>query len=126
MWSKPSSSVAVPKRRTAAGSPPSSICGYTTPTGITMSTLPTLKVRAMKRILTTIAVVALAGSVSAACKSNSSNKSASNTTTTAVAGTTLTLVATNFQFDKTALSATAGQPVTLVIKNEGTVPHNLT
>jgi plastocyanin len=47
-------------------------------------------------------------------------------TTAAGAGTTLTLVATNFKFDQTALSAPADKPVTLVIKNEGNVEHNLT
>lgn len=79
----------------------------------------------MKRFLTTAAVVAMAGVTLAGCGGND-NKKASTTTTAAASGTTLTLVATNFQFDKTALTATAGDDVTFVIKNEGSVEHNLT
>jgi cytochrome c oxidase subunit 2 len=85
------------------------------------------KVRAMKRFLTTVAVVAFAGVLVSGCGDNK-NKGAAATTTTAAAaaGKTITLVATNFQFDQTTLTAEAGKPLTLVIKNEGTVDHNLT
>ena len=80
----------------------------------------------MNRFLTTAAVVALAGVSLAGCGGNN-DKKASTTTTAAASGTTLTLVATNFQFDKTTLTATAGDDVTFVIKNEATgTEHNLT
>ncbi|MEY2425212.1 MAG: Cupredoxin-like domain [Actinomycetota bacterium] len=60
---------------------------------------------------------------------NKSGDDASGATTTeaaAAAGTTLTLVATNFQFDQTTLTAKADEAVKFVIKNEGDVEHNLT
>ena len=41
-------------------------------------------------------------------------------------GATLTLVAKDFKFDKSTLTATAGQPVTFVLDNGDTAKHNLT
>jgi plastocyanin len=86
----------------------------------------------MKRFLTTAAVVALAGVAFAGCGGNDKKDTAadSNDTTATTApsagGTTLTLVATNFKFDKTALTATAGDSVTFVVKNEAdSTEHNL-
>ncbi len=41
-------------------------------------------------------------------------------------GTALTVNATDFKFDPTALTAKAGEAVTFTIKNDGKVTHNLT
>ncbi|MEY2419294.1 MAG: hypothetical protein QOG90_1974 [Actinomycetota bacterium] len=79
----------------------------------------------MKRFLTTAAVVALAGVAFAGCGGN--DKKESSPTTGAKSGTTLNLVATNFKFDKTTLTATAGDTVTFVVKNDAdSTEHNLT
>ena len=93
----------------------------------------TVRIRCMpmKRFLTTAAVVALAGVAFAGCGGNDKKDTASGSgdttaTTAASGGTTLTLVATNFKFDKTTLTATAGESVTFVVKNEAdSTEHNL-
>jgi plastocyanin len=74
------------------------------------------------------AVVAAAGFLLAACGDDDDDGDAATTTTGAGGGgTTLTLVATNFAFDQTALTATADEPVTLVIRNDAdSTEHNLT
>jgi plastocyanin len=80
----------------------------------------------MKRILTSAAVVVFAGIALAGCggDDDGDSKAADNGGN---AATTLTLVATDIQFDKTELTATAGEPVKFVIKNESdSTEHNLT
>jgi plastocyanin len=82
----------------------------------------------MKRILTSAAVVVFAGIALASCGGDDDGGSSANTTAVGAdsGGTTITLVATNFAFDKTELTATAGEPVTFVIKNEAdSTEHNL-
>jgi plastocyanin len=80
----------------------------------------------MKKFLTSVAVVAFAGVVLAGCGGNS-NKKDSSPTTGAGSGTTLSLVATDFKFDKTTLTATAGDTVTFTVKNDAaSTEHNLT
>jgi plastocyanin len=78
----------------------------------------------MKRFLTSVAVVAFVGIVMSGCGSNDDKKDATPTTGGSTAAT-ITLVATDFKFDQTALTAAADKPVTLVIKNEGKAEHNL-
>jgi plastocyanin len=87
----------------------------------------------MKRILTTAAVVLFAGTSLAACggddngNNNNAAKGDKTTTSASRAPLTLTLVATNFKFDQATLTATAGDPVTFVIKNDAdSTEHNLT
>ena len=82
----------------------------------------------MKRFLITAAIVVLGAGIMSACgKDNKTTSSGATTTAAATAsGDTITIVATNFQFDKTTLTATAGQPVTFKITNNGSVDHNLT
>lgn len=74
-------------------------------------------------------MVVLSAGIFAACgddDNNDKNADDSSTTTTATAGaTTITLVATNFKFDQTAITAKAGEATTFTIKNDGTVEHNL-
>jgi plastocyanin len=72
-----------------------------------------------------VMVVAVAGLVLAGCGGDDDTNDSSATTVADSAGTTLTLVATDFQFDKTALTATAGETVNFVVKNEGEKEHNL-
>jgi len=79
----------------------------------------------MKRILISAALVVVAAGLLSACGNDNKDKTASSATT-AAKGETIDLVATNFQFDKTTLTATAGQPVTFKVTNNGTVEHNLT
>ena len=79
----------------------------------------------MKRFLITATLVVLAAGLMSACGKNSKT-SAGTTTTAAASGTTLSLVATNFQFDQATLSATAGSATTYKVTNNGTVDHNLT
>jgi len=56
----------------------------------------------------------------------SATTAALSDTTEASSDNTITLIATNFAFDKTTLTATAGQEVTFTITNNGSVTHNLT
>lgn len=64
----------------------------------------------------------------AACGDDNKDSSANDTTETTVAsaGDTITLVATDFTFDKATLSAKADQEVTFKLTNNGSVEHNLT
>ena len=87
----------------------------------------------MRRILTSAAVVVFAGFAVAGCGDDDagggSDASGDDSTSTTV-GTgveTIRIVATNFAFDKTELTATAGEPVTFVLQNDADgTEHNLT
>ena len=86
----------------------------------------------MRRILTSAAIVVFAGFAFAGCGDDdnggddTAGGTTGTTTATASGGETLTLVATDFAFDQTALTATAGEAVNVVIKNDGNAKHNLT
>ncbi len=76
------------------------------------------------------AALMFAGAFFAACGDDNkdSDSSAVDTTTTAAAasGTVITITATDFKFDQTALTAKAGEAVTFTLKNDGEKEHNLT
>jgi plastocyanin len=83
-----------------------------------------------KRFLTAAAVLVFAGGALAACGGDDDSKSDDASVTTAAeatdAGTTLTLVAKDIKFDQDTLTATAGESVKFVLKNEDSTEHNLT
>ena len=79
----------------------------------------------MKRFLTSAAVLTLTGVVFAGCGGDS-KKDSSPTTNGASSGTTLSLVAKDFKFDQSTLTATAGETVTFKLTNNDSAEHNLT
>ena len=81
--------------------------------------------RMHRKLLTTMAVLAFTGVALAGCGKTKSDTNGS-ATTAGKSGTTLTLVAKNISFDKTDLTATAGDTVTFVLKNDDNTKHNLT
>jgi plastocyanin len=82
----------------------------------------------MKRLATSLAIVALAA-VTAAC----SGSAAATGTPTAPApsgssgsgGDAIVIVAKDLKFDKTALTVAADEPVEIVLDNQESVPHNI-
>jgi plastocyanin len=72
---------------------------------------------AVRRFITVLAIVPLPLGVMAGCGSDSSNKSSA---------ATVDLEADNYYFKPTDITLTAGKAATIVVKNEGTVEHNLT
>ena len=72
-------------------------------------------------------IVATAGLIFAGCGGGGSSKADSSATTAASGGgggATLSVVTKDFVFEPTTLTATAGKPVTVTIKNEGQAEHN--
>jgi plastocyanin len=66
-------------------------------------------------------------SVTGACGGGSDNNATSATTTSSASGgTTVALVASGFAFDKTDLTAKAGETVTFELRNADGTKHNLT
>ncbi len=92
----------------------------------------------IRRVFSIAAVLVLSGGVFAACGDDDDNgdstdddttvttAGSSATTAASGAGSTLTLIAADFAFDKATLAATAGQEVSFSIQNNGAVTHNLT
>jgi hypothetical protein len=78
----------------------------------------------IRRILAASAVVLFAGTALAGCGDDDGNDTAGPEGESGA--TTLTVVATDFSFDQTKLSANGREAVTFVLKNEGAVEHNLT
>ena len=78
--------------------------------------------------MTAVLIATTAGLVLAGCGGGGSKKAESSDTTAASpsggGGATISLAAKDFMFDPTTLTATAGKPVTVTIKNEGQAEHN--
>src|SRR5205085_6806257 len=85
-----------------------------------------------RRWMTAVLIAATTGLVLAGCGGGGSSKSSATTegtTATSAASNaggavTLNLATKDFAFEPTTLSATAGKPVTVTIKNQGQAEHN--
>lgn len=80
----------------------------------------------MRRWSTAILIVATAAVVLAGCGGGGGTKKAQATgaASSGSGGATVNLVAKDFAFSPTTITATAGKPVTVTIKNEGQAEHN--
>jgi nitrosocyanin len=77
--------------------------------------------------MTAVLIIATAGLVLAGCGGGGGNKKAEANgaaSSGTSGGATVNLVAKDFQFEPTTITATAGKPVTVTIKNEGQAEHN--
>jgi len=80
----------------------------------------------MRRWTTAALIIATAGLVFAGCGGGGGSKKASATGAASSGGgaATVNVVAKDFMFEPTTITATAGKPVTVTIKNEGQAEHN--
>ena len=80
----------------------------------------------MRRWTTAALIIATAGLVIAGCGGGGGSKKASATGAASSGGgaATVNVVAKDFMFEPTTITATAGKPVTVTIKNEGQAEHN--
>jgi len=80
----------------------------------------------MRRRTTAALIIATAGLVFAGCGGGGGSKKASATAAASSGGgaSTVNVVAKDFMFEPTTITATAGKPVTVTIKNEGQAEHN--
>ena len=80
----------------------------------------------MRRRTTAALIIATAGLVFAGCGGGGGSKKASATGAASSGGgaSTVNVVAKDFMFEPTTITATAGKPVTVTIKNEGQAEHN--
>ena len=73
-------------------------------------------------------IAATAGLVLAGCGGGGGSKSSATTASSAASNAggpvTLSLTTTDFKFTPTTLTATAGKPVTVTVKNNGQAEHN--
>jgi plastocyanin len=81
-----------------------------------------------RKWITAVLMAATAGLVLAGCGGGGSKKAeATGAASSGIGGgATVNLVAKDFMFEPTAITATAGKPVTVTIKNEGQAEHNFT
>src|SRR5438309_9168655 len=78
-----------------------------------------------RRWITAVLVAATAGVVLAGCGGGGTKKTtATGAASNGGGGATVNLVAKDFMFEPTTITATAGKPVTVTIKNEGQAEHN--
>lgn len=70
-------------------------------------------------------IAATAGLVLAGCGGGGGKKAtATGASSSGGGGATVNLVAKDFMFEPTTITATAGKPVTVTVKNEGQAEHN--
>jgi nitrosocyanin len=78
-----------------------------------------------RRWTTAVLIVAAAGIVIAGCGGGGGKKAtATGASSSSGNGATVNLVAKDFMFEPATMTATAGKPVTVTIKNEGQAEHN--
>ena len=78
-----------------------------------------------RRWITAVFVAVTAGVVLAGCGGGGTKKTtATEGASNGGGGATVNLVAKDFMFEPTTITATAGKPVTVTIKNEGQAEHN--
>jgi len=80
----------------------------------------------MRRWTTAAVIIATAGLVFAGCGGGGGSKktSANGASSSGGGGATMNLVAKDFMFEPATITATAGKPITVTIKNEGQAEHN--
>ena len=80
----------------------------------------------MRRRTTAALIIATAGLVFAGCGGGGGSKktSANGASSSGGGGATMNLVAKDFMFEPATITATAGKPITVTIKNEGQAEHN--
>jgi plastocyanin len=75
--------------------------------------------------MTPVLIVATAGLVLAGCGGGGSKKAtATGAASGGSGGATMNLVAKDFMFEPATINATAGKPITVIVKNEGQAEHN--
>jgi len=76
--------------------------------------------------MTAVLIVATAGIVVAGCGGGGNKKASATCASSSGNGATVNLVAKDFMFEPATITATAGKPVTVTVKNEGQAEHNFT
>jgi len=71
-------------------------------------------------------IVATTGIVVAGCGGGGNKKATATGASSSGNGATVNLVAKDFMFEPATITATAGKPVTVAVKNEGQAEHNFT
>jgi len=79
-----------------------------------------------RRWITAVLIVATTGIVVAGCGGGSGKKATATGASSSGNGATVNLVAKDFMFEPATITATAGKPVTVTVKNEGQAEHNFT
>jgi nitrosocyanin len=80
----------------------------------------------MRRWTTVVLIIASVGLVFAACGGGGGKKATATGAASSggSGGSIVNLVAKDFMFEPTTITAKAGQPITVTVKNEGQAEHN--